>query len=177
MAIIGIVLGVFGIGIFFWLLFTLAVYALPFFAGLTAALAAFHAGSGVIGAFIVGVLAGVATLAIGRVAVAGARTPLPRILIALVYAIPATVAGYQLSFGLSGIGMPLELGNRSSLPAVLFLLGLRPSRAWRLSRWRRRGALQGTTPISQPSPCGHPTSEGDLPRRPRYRTGRRKSVR
>jgi hypothetical protein len=174
MAIIGIVLGVFGIGIFFWLLFTLAVYALPVFAGLTAALAAFHAGSGVIGAFIVGVLAGVATLAIGRVAVAGARTPLPRILIALVYAIPATVAGYQLSFGLSGIGMPLELGNRSSLPAVLFLLGLRPSRAWRLSRWRRGGALQGTTPISQPSPCGHPTSEGDLPRRPRYRTGRRK---
>jgi hypothetical protein len=72
MAIIGIVFSVFGLGIFCWLLFTLAVYALPFFAGLTVALAAFHAGSGVIGAFIVGVLAGVAILAIGQVAVAGA---------------------------------------------------------------------------------------------------------
>ena len=29
-----------------WLLFTLAVYALPFFAGLTAGFAAFHSGSG-----------------------------------------------------------------------------------------------------------------------------------
>ena len=42
MLIIGIILSVFGIGFFCWLLFTLAVYALPFFAGLTAGLAAFH---------------------------------------------------------------------------------------------------------------------------------------
>ena len=32
---IGIVLSVFGLGFFCWLLFTLAVYALPFLAGLT----------------------------------------------------------------------------------------------------------------------------------------------
>ena len=50
MIIIGIVLSVVGIGFFCWLLFTLAVYALPFFAGMTAGLAAFHSGSGVIGA-------------------------------------------------------------------------------------------------------------------------------
>ena len=34
MIIVGIILSVFGIGFFCWLLFTLAVYALPFFAGL-----------------------------------------------------------------------------------------------------------------------------------------------
>ena len=50
MIIVGIILSVFGIGFFCWLLFTLAVYALPFFAGVTAALAAYHSGSGVIGA-------------------------------------------------------------------------------------------------------------------------------
>ena len=50
MIIVGIILSVFGIGFFCWLLFTLAVYALPFFAGLSAGLAAFHSGSGVIGA-------------------------------------------------------------------------------------------------------------------------------
>ena len=39
---------------FCWLLFTLAVYALPFFVGLTAGMAAYHSGAGVIGALIVG---------------------------------------------------------------------------------------------------------------------------
>ena len=53
-----------------WLLFTLAVYALPFFAGLTAGLAAFHSSSGVIGALIVGVLAAGTTLVIGQIAFA-----------------------------------------------------------------------------------------------------------
>ena len=66
MLVIGLVLSVAGIGFLCWLLFTLAVYALPFFAGLTAGLAAFHSGSGVIGALVVGVLAGGATLAIGQ---------------------------------------------------------------------------------------------------------------
>ena len=35
MVIIGLVLSIFGLGFFCWLLFTLAVYALPFFAGMT----------------------------------------------------------------------------------------------------------------------------------------------
>jgi len=44
MLVIGIIFSVFGIGFFCWLLFTLALYALPFFAGLTAGIAAFHSG-------------------------------------------------------------------------------------------------------------------------------------
>ncbi len=56
MLVIGIVLSVFGLGFFCWLLFALAIYALPFLAGLTAGLAAFHSGAGVIGALIVGFL-------------------------------------------------------------------------------------------------------------------------
>ena len=75
------------------------VYALPFLAGLTAGLAAFQGGSGLIGALIVGALIGAAILAIGQVAFATARTPLIRISIGLVYAVPAAVAGYQLSLG------------------------------------------------------------------------------
>jgi len=67
-----------GVAFFCWLLFTLAVYALPFFAGLSVGLAAFHSGSGVIGSIIVGVLAGGATLAIGQVVFATVRTPLIR---------------------------------------------------------------------------------------------------
>ena len=36
MLVIGLILNVFGIGLFCWLIFTLTVYALPFFAGLWA---------------------------------------------------------------------------------------------------------------------------------------------
>ena len=105
MLAIGIVLSVFGLGFFCWLLFTLAIYALPFLAGLTAGLAAFHSGAGVIGVLIVGLLAGGATLALGQIAFATTHSPLIRAIIGLLYAVPATVAGYQVSFALAGIGM------------------------------------------------------------------------
>jgi hypothetical protein len=103
---ISIVLSVFGLGFFCWLLFTLAVYALPFLAGLTAGLAAFQSGSGFIGALVVGLLAGSSLLVLGQMAFATVRTPLIRLLIGLVYALPAAVAGYQLCFALAGIGVP-----------------------------------------------------------------------
>jgi len=108
MIIIGIVLSVLGLGFFFWLLFTLAVYALPFFAGVTAAFAAYHSGSGVIGAIIVAVFAGAATLAIGQIAFATVRSPLLRAAIGLLYAVPATIAGYHATLGFAHIGVPAE---------------------------------------------------------------------
>lgn len=102
----GIALSIVGLGFFCWLLFTLAIYALPTFAGLSAGLAAFHSGAGVLGALVVGFVAGGATLAFGQLAVASSRTPLIRIAIGLVYGVPAAFAGYQVSFALAGIGMP-----------------------------------------------------------------------
>ena len=106
MLIPGIVLSVVGVGFCCWLLFTLAVYALPFFTGLTAALVAFHVGSGVIGALVIGVLAGGTTLAIGQMAFATAPTPLTRAAIALLYAAPAAIAGYHAALGLALIAIP-----------------------------------------------------------------------
>ena len=108
MIILGIVLSVAGVAVFCRLLFTLAVYALPFFFGLTAALAAYHTGAGVIGAILVALLAGGASLAVGQIAVAKARSPLVRVAIGLVYAGPAAVAGYQATLGLAHIGVPAE---------------------------------------------------------------------
>jgi hypothetical protein len=108
MIIIGIVLSAVGFGFFCWLLFSLAVYALPFFAGMTAAVAAYHSGWGSIGAVIVAVLAGGATLAIGQIVFATVRTPLIRTVIALVYAVPAAIAGYHATAGLAHIGVPSE---------------------------------------------------------------------
>ena len=74
----GIVLSIVGLGFFCWLLVTMAAYALPTFAGLTAGLAAFHSGAGVIGALIVGLLVGGAILALAQFVFAATRTPLIR---------------------------------------------------------------------------------------------------
>lgn len=106
MLAIGVVLSILGLGFFCWLLFTLAVYALPFFAGLMVGIAAFHGGAGVVGALIVGLLTGGATLAFGQIAFATVRKPLIRALIGLLYAVPAAVAGYQVSLALAAMGMP-----------------------------------------------------------------------
>jgi hypothetical protein len=45
MLVVGLILSLFGIGLFCWLIFTLAVHALPFFVGRTAGMAAFHGGA------------------------------------------------------------------------------------------------------------------------------------
>jgi hypothetical protein len=106
MLVIGLILSIFGIGLFCWLIFTLAVYALPFFVGLTAGIAAFHGGAGVFGALLVGIVIGALTLGIGQVAFALVK-PLPlRAAIAATFAIPAAIAGYHAVLGLSQIGIP-----------------------------------------------------------------------
>lgn len=101
----GIVLSIVGLGFFCWLLFTLAIYALPTFAGLAAGLAAFHSGAGVVGAITVGLLVGGTILALGQFVFAATRTPL-RAIVGLVYAVPAAIAGYQVSFALASLSMP-----------------------------------------------------------------------
>ena len=108
MIIIGIILSVVGVGFLCWLLFTLAVYALPFFAALTTGLAAFHAGSGALGAIFLAMIAGALTLAAGQIAFAMARTPPVRAAIALLFAAPAAVAGYHATYGLAHIGVASE---------------------------------------------------------------------
>jgi hypothetical protein len=75
MIIIGIVLSFVGLGLLCWLLFTLAVYALPFAAGVTVGLAAYQTGSGPIGAILVGLIVGVVTLVTGQIVSAAVRSP------------------------------------------------------------------------------------------------------
>jgi hypothetical protein len=133
MIIVGIVLSVVVIGYFCWLLFTLAVYALPFFAGMNAGLAVFHSGSGIIGALVVVVLAGGATLAAGQIVFATVRTPLLRAVSGLLYAVPATIAGYHATLGLAQIGVPSEAWREAVAVVGAVLVG---GTAWaRMSRF------------------------------------------
>ena len=106
MIILGIILSVFAIAFFCWVLFTLAVYALPFFVGLTAALAAYHHGYGVLGSGLIAVLVGAGVLALGQILFATVRLSILRICIALIFAIPAAVAGYHATLGIAHICIP-----------------------------------------------------------------------
>jgi hypothetical protein len=108
MLIIGIILAFVALAYLCWLLFALAVYALPFFAGLSAGLAAYHSGSGPIGAIIVGVVAGGVTLVLGQATLARVRSPLFRGTIALLFAAPAALAGYHAALGLAHVAIPGE---------------------------------------------------------------------
>ena len=106
MLVIGLILSMFGISLFCWLIVTLAVYALPFFVGLTVGMAAFHGGAGVFGALVVGIVAGALTLALGQVAFAVVRPPILRAAIAAAFAVPAAIAGYHAVLGLLQISVP-----------------------------------------------------------------------
>jgi hypothetical protein len=78
------------------------------FAGLTAGLAAYHSGSGSIAAIAVGAIISVIVLFVGQVAFRTLQSTLARAAVALLFAIPAAVAGYHAAHGLSLLIVPVE---------------------------------------------------------------------
>lgn len=92
------------VGTLCWLVFTFAVYAVPAFAGLSAASLAYQTGAGALGAAVVGLGAAAITLAIFRVLFAVTRSYALRRALALGFAGPAAFAGYQAAVGLAGMG-------------------------------------------------------------------------
>lgn len=108
MIFLGILLSIAAIGFFCWLLFTLAVFALPFFAGITAGAWAHDTGAGWLGAILVGVVAAGLTLGIGHVLLGIVRPLWARMLIALAFVAPAAIAGYHATHGIVKHTMPSE---------------------------------------------------------------------
>lgn len=105
MIIFGPLLVVVGIGFFCWLLFTLAIFALPLFVGLTIGIWAFHTGAGVLGGTAAALVAGGATICIGQLALAYVPWTWLRLLIILLYVAPATFAGYSATHGIAQMAM------------------------------------------------------------------------
>ena len=96
-----------GIGLFCWLIFTLAVYALPFFVALNVGMMALHSGAGVLGAPLVGIAAGGMTLAIGQTAFAMTRSSILRAVDrGRCSPFRPTLAGYHVVLAMSQIGVP-----------------------------------------------------------------------
>ncbi|AEQ53603.1 hypothetical protein [Pelagibacterium halotolerans] len=97
-------LSVIGLGFLCWLLFSLAVYALPFFIAVTVGYYAFENGVGLIGAIVVTLFAGTAAFVLGQLAFAIIRSPIIRLALGALYALPAGLAGFQAVKGLSQAG-------------------------------------------------------------------------
>lgn len=124
MIIIGIVLSFVGLAYLCWLLFALAVHALPFFAGVTVGLAAYHSGSGPVAAIIVGAVAGVVVVVLGQVAFTTLRSSLVRVALALIFAVPAAVAGYHAARGLAQLVVPAEAWRDAIAIAGATIIGV-----------------------------------------------------
>ena len=103
MIIIGVLLNVVGLGVLCWALFALPIHALPFFVGMAAAIYTYQTGVGPLGAIIVAFVAGGFTLALGQYAISVARSPIVRLVIRLLSAVPAARAGYDVSLARVGI--------------------------------------------------------------------------
>ena len=91
------------------LAYTLAVYALPFMLGVTAAQFAYQTGSGFIGAGLVGIVAAVAAFGILAFLFDTLRPPILRLIVVLIFAAPAAVAGYALIHGITKESVPSEI--------------------------------------------------------------------
>jgi len=108
MSFFGLILILGGLGFLCWLLFALAIYALPVFVGLSIAVPAFHSGAGYVGALVVAMVSAAVVFGAGKFAMTNARSPISRWVIGLLYAVPAAIAGYQATLGLARIGTPSE---------------------------------------------------------------------
>ena len=131
----GLLLNIAGIGVFCWLIFTLAVCALPFFVAINAGTWAFHSGAGVLGTPLVAVAAGGMSLAIAQIAFAMTRSLILRAIIAAVFALPATFAGYHVVLAMAA--------NRRAVARLAGALRLRRCGLRRRHSMDAIGRLQG----------------------------------
>jgi hypothetical protein len=105
------------IGFFCWLLYGAAIYALLFLVGAFVGLHAEQAGASPLGGIVLGIAAGALVLVIGRTVFAQARGPVQRVAIALVFALPAALAGYSATSTLFGLVSASE-GWRQAIAIV-----------------------------------------------------------
>lgn len=108
MLLLGILLSIVVIAALCWLLFTLAVFALPLFVGVTAGSWGYHTGAGWLGAILIGLFLAVVTLAAGQFLIAALRPVWGKLAVASVFVAPAAIAGYHAVHGIVKHAMPSE---------------------------------------------------------------------
>jgi hypothetical protein len=106
--IIAILISLAGIAALCWLLFNLAVFALPLFAGIAVGTWAHGTGAGIPGAVIVGAIAAALTFGLFQLLLLVARPAWIKLLVVLAFVAPAAVAGYHATLGIVKLTMPSE---------------------------------------------------------------------
>ncbi|MBB5704095.1 hypothetical protein FHS76_004010 [Ochrobactrum daejeonense] len=81
--------------------YNLAIYALPFWVGLTAAQYAWAAGAGFVMSGLAAIAAALLSIALVIAVIGFARNPILRLIALAIFAVPATVAGYALIHGIA----------------------------------------------------------------------------
>lgn len=98
------ILSVLGLGFMVYVLFTLAVYALPFFVAVTVGMQIHDSEAGLLAAIAAAFISGAVTLLAGQIAFASIRSVPVRLAIGALYAAPAGIAGFHAIKGLYEIG-------------------------------------------------------------------------
>ena len=108
---------IFGLGALCWIMFNLAVYALPFAIGLTTGLYLYETGQGVFLSVFLGLFVGGFFAALGEFAFERIRSDPIKLAIGLMYAVPAGIAGFHAAKGLAEFGgssgLTITLGSAS----------------------------------------------------------------
>jgi hypothetical protein len=100
-----LVLGLFAGLYMLWLLFSLTTHALPLYVGLAFGLWFYRHGLSLAGSILAGFLAAITTMVAGPLLFALVRSPTLRLLVVLLFVLPAGFAGYQVVYGLAGLAI------------------------------------------------------------------------
>lgn len=88
------------------LAYRLATYALPVALALWAGRLAFDTGAGWFGAALIALIGGVASYYVLAVMFVTLRSPIPRMILAVIFTVPAIIAGYALVYGVMAESVP-----------------------------------------------------------------------
>ena len=102
-----------------YLLFAAATYVLPLYAGLTAGFAALHVGTSVTSALLIGIGAFLLVIMLGHMATQLLPSRKAQVAVALLFAVPAAVAGFQVTSALLHLGGVGDWRVALSLAAAL----------------------------------------------------------
>lgn len=128
-------LSVLGLGFICWVLFSLAVYALPFFVAVTVGMYVHDTQAGLLAALAAAFMSGAVTLVVGQIAFATIRSVPIRLAIGALYALPSGVAGFHAVKGLSEIGGAGESWTLAFAGIGAVIVGV--------TAWARIAALAG----------------------------------
>jgi hypothetical protein len=117
-------LALIGVGLMIYLLFAAATFALPLFAGLSAGFAARHLGASDLNALLFGIVTILLVTSLRQIVTQLLPSRHARVAFTLLFAVPASIAGYEVASALSqlcgigGLGVVLALAAASMTGAI-----------------------------------------------------------